>query len=259
MELSQTSLALFFAVMIACGAFLGAFYDVTAILPAIFGRVFDLRLNEYLGGITLPIIKTRLKRRVTAFGKLACALSLFFHDLILMSFSGAAIALTVYRFNDGRWRVGGLACLIVGYALYRITLRRPVLCLAEILRFIFRAAAAYLVFFLWSPIRWLTDGCISIYKKLRSKRFEKHIRHYSEKEKKRILRAAREGSLDGKIKFNGEKYARRKKEKPNSDLGDRALALGIGNHRGAEPNAPQSDTQRGRKARPREGGATVSR
>ncbi len=257
MELSQSSLAFFFAVTFVSGALLGAIYDVSAILPAIFGRIFDLRLNTRLGEIILPIIKRKLKRRVTAFGKLSRALALFFHDLLFMSVAGVTVTLIIYRFNDGIWRAGVLVCLIAGFAIYRVTLRRPILCFAELLRFVLRAILAYVIFFIWSPIMWLIGKLIGMAKRLRASRLEKYIKHYSEKEKKRLLSAACEGSLDGKITFNGEKYARRKKEKSNSDMGNNPAFAGVGNDRGSQSHAAQPDTKRSLKARSRKGGASI--
>ncbi len=249
MELSQTSLAVFFAVMLACGAFLGIVYDLTAILPAICGRVFDIKLNERLGGIYLPLIKRPLKRYTTAHGRVSRTLSIFFHDLLFMITAGIVVSLVVYRFNDGRWRVGGLVCLCVGYAIYRVILRRLVLCFTELLRFAIRVLAAYIAFFVLLPIKWGANKLRVFYKMFRSQQIEKYIRQYSEKEKKRILRSTREGSLDGKIKFNGEKYARRKKEKSNSDLDHSLASFGVGNDSDTQSHEIEPTAKRSHKAR----------
>ena len=82
MEISQLSLALFLLISAACGAILGALYDLTAILPAVCGRVFDLKLHERLYGINLPWIKRTLRAKKTVPREFFRNTAIFVHDLV---------------------------------------------------------------------------------------------------------------------------------------------------------------------------------
>lgn len=64
---------------------------------------------------------------------------LFFEDLLFFAIAAVAAALLSYAMNRGRVRYFGLLCLALGFALWRVTLSKPLMSLAlRILRFIGR-------------------------------------------------------------------------------------------------------------------------
>ncbi|MBR2479581.1 MAG: spore cortex biosynthesis protein YabQ [Clostridia bacterium] len=259
MEISQLSLALFLLISAACGAILGALYDLTAILPAVCGRVFDLKLHERLYGINLPWIKRTLRAKKTVPREFFRNTAIFVHDLVFMLEAGALTAITIYRFNDGIARSGFFIGIIVGFSLYRVIFRKVILALFEILRFAAQCVLAYVIHALALPVRFIVKSVAVLIQKARNFIFRIYLNTYSKREKKRLLYLADIGFLNVKITVEGKKDARRKKEKSNSSLDSSSLVACFSNHCGTESYETQPDTKRGNKARSRKRGATVSR
>ena len=204
MEVSQTGLALFAFASLLLGFLLGAFYDISAILPALGGRIFSERILKRLENVNLPIIKRRYELKKTPIKDFTVGFSLFLHDLVFMLFAGIATALLVYRFNDGRWRFYVPLFLFIGFAAYRKFFRIPVLALAEILRFIIKCAFAYVLCLAFAPIKWILGALkrfvMRFYEVSRTRRLKKLISEYTEKEKIRLTALASDNGCLSNIK-----------------------------------------------------------
>ena len=259
MEISQFSLAFFLLISTVCGAILGALYDLTAILPAIFGRIFDQKLHERLYGITLPWINRTLQPKKTAPRRFFQSAAIFVHDLFFMIEAGVLTAITIYRFNDGTARAGAFIGIIVGFSIYRVSLRKVFLALFEILRFAIQCIFAYVTHVFALPVRFVVKRSTSLAQKAKNAICGIYLKVYSQREKKRLLRSADIGFLNVKINVKGKKDAGRKKEKSNSSLDNSSVVARVGDYRSAQSYETEPDTKRGNKARSRKAGDSVSR
>ncbi len=189
MEISQLDLLVFCAASLLVGAFLGAVYDLCAVMPMLGGRIFLKDLRERLSGITLPIIKKEIKTRFVNnnISDFTVGFSIFIHDLIFMIFSGIVTAMLVYRFNDGKWRYYVLIFEIIGFCFYRITARKFFLYFVEVFRFFLKCIVLYFESFFILPIKTVFFKIYNIYKK---KKLIRTVNKYSKKKKKEIIRSA---------------------------------------------------------------------
>ena len=258
MEISQFSLAFFLLISTVCGAILGALYDLTAILPAIFGRIFDQKLHERLYGIALPWINRTLQPKKTAPRRFFQNAAIFVHDLFFMIEAGVLTTITIYRFNDGTARAGAFIGIIVGFSLYRVSVRKTFLALFEILRFAIQCILAYITHTFAIPVRFVVKRSTSLAQKIKNTIRGIYLTLYSKRENKRLLCSADVGFLNVKINIKGRKDAGRKKEKSNSSLDNSFVVARVGDHRGSQSHETESDTKRGHTARTRKAGATVS-
>lgn len=239
----QINIAVMLAASFALGIFLSAAYDLTSFLPALGGKVFSPKLREKLDARVLPLLGRTLARRNTKLGRFAVFMTLFLHDMLFLILSGAVVAIAVYRFGDGQWRLGILTAVLCGSQVYRLTLRRLILPASELLIYALRCVFAYLVFFAVTPVKWLY-GKISA--SLRAAYLARVIRAYRREEKKEVRKALLSGFLDVKIKGSEELRngrRRRKKKKARDDIhGDGALYRGADNI-GREPYEIQSEKE----------------
>ena len=229
MGAAQTDVAVLLAVSFALGLILSAVYDLTAFLPAIGGKVFSPALRERLDAHVLPLLGRTLARKKTRLGRFAVSVTLFFHDLIFLILSGAVIAVAVYRFGDGQWRLGILTAVFCGSQVYRLTLRRAVLPASELLSYAVRCAFAYTVYFAVTPVKWLYGKISAAISKARLART---IRVYRKEVDKNVRKALLSGFLDVNISRSEEvRYGRRnKKKKARDDMdGDSSLRRGSDN------------------------------
>lgn len=259
MEISQLSLAFFLLISTVCGAILGALYDLTAILPATFGRVFDQNLHERLYSVTLPWIGRTLRAKKTVSRKFLQNVAIFVHDLLFMLESGALTAIMIYRFNDGTARAGAFIGIIVGFSLYRISVRKTFLALFEILRFAIQCILAYIAHTFAIPVRFVVKKATSLAQKAKNTISGIYLKSYSQQKKKRLISSADVGFLNVKINIKGRKDAGRKKEKSNSSLDNSSVVARVGDYRSAQSYETEPDTKRGNKARSRKAGDSVSR
>lgn len=243
MPIHQTNVAILLAVSFALGIFLPAAYDLTSFLPAFGGKVFSPKLRERLDSRVLPLLGRALARRNTRLGRFAVFMTLFWHDLLFLVFSGTVVATSVYRFGNGQWRLGMLTMSFLGAQLYRLTLRRLILPASELLIYAVRCALAYLGFFAVTPVKWLY-GKVSA--SLKAARLARVIRAYRREEKKAVRKALLSGFLDVKIKGSEELRngrRRRKKKKAHDDIyGYGSLYRGADNL-GREPYEIQSEKE----------------
>lgn len=250
MQLPQQSIAILLAVSFALGTILSALYDLTAFLPALGGKVFSPTLREKLDSRVLPLLGRTLRRRNTKLGRFSVFMTLFLHDLLFLIFSGAAVAVTVYRFGDGQWRLGILTAVFFGSQVYRLTLRRLILPASELLIYALRCTFAYLIFFAVTPVKWLYRR---ISASIKAAYLARAIRAYRRREEENVRKAMLSGFLDVKITVSEEMQngrRRRKKKKARYDIyGDDALHRGADNFM-REPYEIQSEKERGGAARP---------
>jgi len=190
MEISQTAIFFFCIASFVIGFLLGVFYDISAVLPAIGGKNFCFSLRQKLSEITLPIIKRKIKAGKSNIKEFTVGFTVFLHDLIFMIFSGAAVSVIVYRFNNGIWRIHCIVCIILGFAFYRIIFRYPVLVLAEILRFVLCCIVLYIICLLYIPIKALIGFITTYFSELlcslKNKKTQRFIIKYSKKYKEEL-------------------------------------------------------------------------
>jgi len=185
MEISQLDLLFLCLAAFSCGAILGIVYDVTSLLPMLGGKTFQKELRKNLSDITLPLIKRKLKTRIinNNITEFSIGFSVFVHDLVFMAFSGILTSMLVYRFNDGIWRLYVFAFEILGFCIYRVTVRQLVLKIVEYLRFLVKSVFLYLYCFLILPLKNIFCVLFRAYKK---QRLIRNINKYSKKKKKEI-------------------------------------------------------------------------
>lgn len=218
-DVSQTAIFVLYLVSLVLGFCLAVAYDLTAIMPALCGRVFSAELRARLYAKSLPLIgklgSPFAGRRVGALTGFA----LFLHDTVFFALSGAATALAVYCFGDGVFRFGVPIFLISGICLYRMAPRRGVLALAELVFFALRCTVAYAVFFTVTPAVRL---CKRVNRRIAHACFLRRVRRYMKKEYDTVRRADRTGLLNIKIKVSEEvrNGGRRKKQKASDDMDD---------------------------------------
>jgi len=222
MEISQTKLLIFCLAFFVTGIALGAFYDISAVLPAIGGKTFCPEIRQRLSKITLPIIRRNLKASKSNVKEFTVGFTVFIHDLVFMVVSGIFVSIMIYRFNDGIWRFYAFIFIMIGFALYRVFLRYPVLVISEFLRFALKCMALYIIFLFCAPIKAVTVFLKAVILRclntLNIKKTQKFLIKYSLKEKERLKKSALySGAFDLR---NGGQNVRHKKEKQNDRMDD---------------------------------------
>jgi len=217
MEISQSELAVFCLATVVAGVILGFVYDACAWLPMIGGKTFCFSVRERLSEIELPLLKRKISAGKSNIKDFTEGFFVFLHDLIFMIFAGVALAFILYRFNYGIWRFYCLIFALIGFWVYRKIFRFPVVALVEIVRFLIKAIALYVVYFIFKPIRAFALRSKKHFAKkaleIRKSKLNKYIIKYSEKEVKKIKASATvSGCLDFKTK-TGERNVRRKQKK----------------------------------------------
>lgn len=225
------------------GVGLGAVYDVTALFPAICGRVFDVGMNEKLNNIKLPIINRTLQRRKGNTNAVVKGIGMFFHDFVFMCTAGVVISLLVYRLNDGQWRFGVPICCIFGFAFYRMVFRKIGLVTVELVCFATKCVAVYTVYFTVTPIKKIilkaATAVKTVANRANAKRLKRYIAKYSEIEKRKLLAEAKNGCLGINIKLENDQNSKRKdvrikndrckQKKQNNNMDNDNAACGVGN------------------------------
>ena len=226
MELSQWGLALLFAAALICGFFMGALYDALAILPTLCGKIYSRRLHRRLALIRRPRVGGK---RLRAFRRAALPAALFLHDLLMTLTAGVMTVLVIYRFNDGQFRASVPIGFFVGMLVYRMTLRRLMSPVAELCGFAVGYALQCAAFCLVAPTRVLVGQIKKLATRMIGRATELRAHKNSEKEKGRILAAARIcGCLDpSPVKERREKKNGKKKNEYSAHRPDRGSASAL--------------------------------
>lgn len=218
-DVSQTEIFVLYLASLLLGFGLATAYDLTAIMPALFGRVFSEKVRARLYAKPLPLIgKIDPPFAGRCAGKLT-GFALFLHDMIFFTLSGAATALLIYCCGDGVFRLLTPVFLIAGVCLYRAAPRRGVLAISELVFFVLRCTGAYTVFFTVTPAIRL---CKRVCRRIAYLCFLHRVRRYIKREYDTVRRAESTGLLNIKIKVSEEvrNGGRRKKQKASDDMDD---------------------------------------
>lgn len=128
---TQRALALLFVYATAVGFCLGGVYDALRILRLLCGYPTGQGRRSVLSAVCL-----------------------FAEDVLFMLIAAVALILLCYYGNDGQIRAPAVIGVVCGFFVYRQTVGRLVMAVAERLTRLIRKVLAYILHLLVMPIRW---------------------------------------------------------------------------------------------------------
>lgn len=166
---------------LACGAVLGALYDLIAVARGSRGELPPI-LVQLRKKLTLPpALRLPKKEKSLSENKRKRewigVVLLFWQDVLLCLFFAIVAVLLLYYTNDGQWRTGVIALMLFSFFGYRATVGRPM----RLVLLFFRTAlslllswiAAILIYpvrLLWQlsekPRLWLMSCVLRLYRRL---------------------------------------------------------------------------------------------
>ena len=96
-------------------------------------------------------------------------------------------------------RISAVILIALGMLLYNITLRKIVLAFAECVFFLIRCAVRYALYFIGIPLKATAHALSQIYCRIACVFVKKHVKRYSEKQKKYIYGTVLSNGMLGEI------------------------------------------------------------
>lgn len=186
------------------GVGLGVLHDCHRLIRVVLGAQYGGKSVERLYAIRLPILKRPLRRpRQTRIRSALLTAVMLLQDALLFAAAGVGVAVLLYEFNHGRFRLLAVIAPCLGFASYYFTAGRLVMLLSEGIVFFLRASASIFFALLLRPIRFFCsffgDFAKKIYKKSENAIAKKRKRVYNKNKIKQIMQRAEQGFLDGNV------------------------------------------------------------
>ncbi|MBE6592375.1 MAG: hypothetical protein E7642_00090 [Ruminococcaceae bacterium] len=148
MEISQVILSLLLLYSFFFGAIVGMFYDGCRMLRVLAGKRYSKRGYKRIEAWRLPIIKRTLAPKSESVWQSAVT---FFGDILCVLFCTAGIIVLNYSYNSGRFRFFTVLGVLAGFFVYKYTLGRLVMLVAEPLVVVFRYLAVSIFILFCAP------------------------------------------------------------------------------------------------------------
>lgn len=135
MEISQVILSLLLLYSFLFGSIVGVFYDVCRMLRVLAGKSCSKRKYNRIEAWRLPIIKKPLALKNESIWQ---TVLIFLGDIICILFCTAGIIVLNYAYNSGRFRFFTVLGVLAGFFVYKYTVGRLIILIAEPLVIVFR-------------------------------------------------------------------------------------------------------------------------
>lgn len=182
------------------GAAVGVLHSLHQWIRALLGLRNADRCSTRLYAVRLPILgrPLRLWRETWLLRAVRTAVVLW-QDVVLFSVFGVGIAVILYYFNNGKFRLYPILSALLGFLVYSATLGKLLSALADGAAFVIRACFSILFALLLTPFRIFAVFfsriakiiCVNIEKSIAKKR----KRVYNKNKKTQLLRQATHGFL----------------------------------------------------------------
>ncbi len=182
MGISQSAIARLYFSAFFLGCAFGLFYDCLRISRILFGAHYSASSENRFRNLALPLIGNRPRRKHYKM----LGVVIFIEDFLFSVIAGIAMILLFYEVANGEIRYLAFIFASVGLIVYRVTLGKPIMLLAETLAFVLECAIRYVIWFLLLPIRSLRKLLKRIYCAYREKKNATERRRYTEKMMKRV-------------------------------------------------------------------------
>lgn len=174
-ELSQTSLGALMLTSLIVGFVFGALYDIFRIrrIAVRKGKSDKKHLTSFLEAFIIGI-----------------------EDILFFVALGSVTSVLFYVFSYGKVRLLSILCELIGFALYRLTLGRLVMLVSDlIISFLYFLWRKFVTCVIMPPINALKKLVNILFGKLYNARQRARRKAYSEKVKKKMIRASKGGML----------------------------------------------------------------
>lgn len=136
MEISQTLLALLLFKSFVFGGICGVFYDLNRIVRVLFGVKYSKKAYDKLYAVKLPIVRKKVSMGEKSGALQAIVINV--GDFLCVIFAAVGIIILNYAYNSGRFRFFTVIGMGVGFIIYRYTVGKLVIAVAEPIAFIFK-------------------------------------------------------------------------------------------------------------------------
>lgn len=196
MEVSMMEQSLSLLLSLFFGVLCGALYDVLRILRVLHGVKYGTGVSAHLRERRLPLLPHTFTAKKIGKNREALQKTLiFFGDLFYAVTVGLLFCVFVYWQNDGSFRFYLLVGAAVGASLYLATVGRLVIASAETIAACLRIVFLYLLFFVYTPVRFVLRHIMRILRALFRFFCRLLLPLYSAHRKQRLLKQAEKGSF----------------------------------------------------------------
>lgn len=163
MEISQIMLTLLLLYSFLFGIAVGIFYDGCRIIRVLAGKRYSKKGYKRLDALKFPIIKRTLFAPKED-GVLQSVL-IFLSDLICVTFCTAGIIVLNYAYNSGRFRFFTVIGVLIGFFIYKYTVGRLIMLIAEPMLLLLRFIVVSIFIILCAPFYKIVNKLCKIVKK----------------------------------------------------------------------------------------------
>ena len=164
MEISQIMLTLLLLYSFLFGIAVGIFYDCCRIIRVLAGKRYSKKGYKRLDTLKFPIIKRTLFAPKED-GVLQSVL-IFLSDLICVTFCTVGIIVLNYAYNSGRFRFFTVIGVLIGFFIYKYTVGRLIMLIAEPMLLLLRFIVVSIFIILCAPFYKIVNKLCKIVKKI---------------------------------------------------------------------------------------------
>ncbi len=200
---SMSALAAMIFYSLFLGVSFGVLYDIFRISRAFLGVSYGGKSAAYLYEKEYPLIgRLEIRKGKLKDGFIFVAVML--GDILYFILCGLIFAVFIYYTNDGIFRFGALAAVLVGFLAYYMTFGRLIIAFAEIICIFLKIITKIFLFAIAFPFKIMYNILIKLYNRLFGVplgRFLLKIRRKaSERKMKAMLKQASNGFLHNFVK-----------------------------------------------------------